>query len=72
MKFVDVISMASKKLLKEKPVISGIDITVPVMPHGSPRMEINSQNSYSYDYENCKLISFNKTGKTKIFDKISP
>ena len=32
----------------------------------------NSHQSHSHDYENYKVISFSKTGKTKIFDKISP
>ena len=58
------------KLFKEKPSISGI--AVPGMPHGSPGMEIHSHDSYSHDYENYKVVSFSKTGKTKIFDKITP
>ena len=53
------------KLFREKPNINGI--AVPGMPLGSPGMEM-----HSHDYENYKVISFSKNGKTKIFDKISP
>jgi len=42
------------------------------MPLGSPGMEIHSLDSHSHDYENYKVVSFSKTDKTKIFDKISP
>ena len=58
------------KLFKENPNINGI--AVPGMPLGSPGMEIHSHDSHSHDYENYKVVSFSKTGKTKIFDKISP
>ena len=58
------------KLFREKPNISGI--AVPGMPIGSPGMEMHSHESHSHDYENYKVVSFSKTGKTKIFDKISP
>ena len=58
------------KLFREKPNISGI--AVPGMPLGSPGMEMHSHDSHSYDYENYKEVLFSKTGKTKIFDKISP
>ena len=58
------------KLFREKPNINGI--VVPGMPLGSPGMEMHSHESHSHDYENYKVVSFNKTGKTKIFDKISP
>ena len=58
------------KLFREKPNISGL--AVPGMPLGSPGMEIHSHDSHSHDYENYKVVSFSKTGKTKIFDKISP
>jgi len=58
------------KLFREKPNINGI--AVPGMPLGSPGMEIQSHDSHSHDYENYKVISFSKIGKTKIFDKISP
>ena len=58
------------KLFREKPSIIGI--AVPGMPLGSPGMEIHSHESHSHDYENYKVVSFSKTGKTKIFDKISP
>ncbi len=58
------------KLFREKPIINGI--AVPWMPLGSPGMEMHSHESHSHDYENYKVVSFSKTGKTKIFDKISP
>ena len=58
------------KLFREKPIIKGI--AVPGMPIGSPGMEMHSHESHSHDYENYKIVSFSKTGKTKIFDEISP
>jgi len=58
------------KLFREKPNINGI--AVPDMPLGSPGMEMHFHESHSHDYENYKVVSFSKTGKTKIFDKISP
>ena len=58
------------KLIREKPNINGI--AVPGMPLGSPGMEMDSHESHSHDYENYKVVSFSKTGKTKIFDKIFP
>ena len=58
------------KLFIEKPNINGI--AVPGMPLGSPGMEMHSQESHSHDYQNYKVVSFSKTGKTKIFDIISP
>ena len=58
------------KLFREKPNINGI--AVPGMPLGSPGMEMHSHESHSHDYENYKVVSFSKTGKTKIFDTISP
>ena len=58
------------KLFREKPNIKGI--TVPGMPLGSPGMEIHSHESHSHDYENYNVVSFSKTGETKIFDKVSP
>ena len=42
------------------------------MPIGAPGMEMHSHESHYHDYENYKVVSFSKTGKTKIFDKISP
>jgi len=42
------------------------------MPLGSPGMEMHSHEWHSHDYASYKVISFSKTGKTKIFDKISP
>ena len=58
------------KLLEEKPLISGL--AVPGMPHGSPGMEIHSHESHSQDYESYEVVAFSESGKTKIFDKISP
>jgi len=58
------------KLFRENPIIDGI--AVPGMPLGSPGMEMHSHESHSHDYVNYKVVSFIKTGKTKIFDKISP
>ena len=58
------------KLFRVKPNINGI--AVPGMPLGSPGMEMHSHDSHSHDYENYKVVSFSKNGKTKIFDKISP
>jgi len=58
------------KLFSETPSIKGI--AVPGMPLGSPGMEMHSHESHSHDYENYKVVSFSKAGKTKIFDKISP
>jgi len=57
------------KLFREKPNINGI--AVPGMPLGSPGMEMHSHDSHSHDYENYKVVSFSKSGKTKIFDKIT-
>jgi len=56
--------------MREKPTIN--EIAVPGMPLGSPGIEIHSHDSLSHDYDKYKVVSFNKTGKTKIFDKISP
>ena len=58
------------KLLREKPGIKGISVSG--MPLGSPGMENHSHDSHSHNYENYKVVSFIKTGKTKIFDNISP
>ena len=58
------------KLFRENLGIKGI--AVPGMPIGSPGMEMNSYDSNSHDYENYKVVSYSKTGKTKIFDTISP
>ena len=58
------------KLLEDKPLISGL--AVPGMPHGSPGMEIHSHESHSHDYESYEVVAFSESGKTKIFDKISP
>ena len=58
------------KLFRENPDTKGI--AVPSMPLGSPGMEMHSHETHSHDYENYKVVSFSKNGKTKIFDKISP
>ena len=58
------------KLFRENPIIDGI--AVPGMTLGSPGMEMHSPHSHSYDSEKYKVVSFIKSGKTKIFDKISP
>ena len=58
------------KLYRKKPNTNGI--AVPGMPLGSPGMEMHSHESHSHNYENYKVVSFSKTGKTKIFDQISP
>ena len=58
------------KLLEEKPLIAGL--AVPGMPHGSPGMEIQSHQSHSHDYVSYEVVAFSESGKTKIFDKISP
>ena len=58
------------KLFREKPSIRGI--AVPGMPLGSPGMEMHSNDAHSHYYENYKVVSFSKTGKTKIFNKVSP
>ena len=57
------------KLFRETSDIKGI--AVPGILIG-PGMEMHSLNSHSHDYENYKVVSFSKTAKTKIFDKISP
>ena len=57
------------KLFREKPSIKMI--AVPAMPLRSPGLKIHSQDLHSHDYETYEVVSFIKTGKTKIFDKIS-
>ena len=58
------------KLFRERPAIKGI--AFPSMPLGSLRMAMHPHFSQSHHYENYKVVSFSKTGKTKIFDTISP
>jgi hypothetical protein len=53
---------AVKKLLKERPKVTGI--AVPGMPVGSPGMEIPSGEVEAYN-----VISFDKSGKTTVFEK---
>ena len=55
-------------LFREKPIINGIAVLG--IPLGSTGMEMHSQNSHVY--EKYKVVAFSKTGKIKIFDKISP
>ena len=57
------------KLFRGKPGIKGLALAG--MPLSSPGIEMNSHDSHSHNYENYRLVSFNKTGKTKIFDTIS-
>ena len=59
-----------KKLLRGKPNINGL--AVPGMPIGSRGMKIHSHEPHSHYYENYKVVSYSKTGKIKIFDKIYP
>lgn len=49
-----------KKLLKDKPRVTGL--AVPGMPMGSPGMEGPRKDRY-------EVLSFDKTGKTKVFAK---
>ena len=58
------------KLFREKSGIKGIAVLG--MQLGSSSMKINSHGSHSHAYKNYNVVSFIKTGKTKIFDKISP
>lgn len=50
------------KMLKEKPAIAGI--AVPGMPMGSPGMEVPSGQKDPYT-----IVSFDKTGKTGVYQK---
>jgi hypothetical protein len=56
---------AVKKMLKERPKVVGI--AVPGMPIGSPGMEIPGVRAQQYD-----VLSFDKTGATKVFLTIKP
>ena len=58
------------KLFREKSNINRIALTG--TPLGSPGMEIHSHDLHFHDYKNYKVVSFSKTSKTKIFEKISP
>ena len=57
------------KLFRKTPVIKVI--AIPDMPLGFPRLEMHFHYSQSHNYENYKVVSFRKTGKTKLFYKIS-
>jgi hypothetical protein len=50
------------KMLKEKPAIAGI--AVPGMPMGAPGMEVASGQKEAYS-----IVSFDKTGKTTVYQK---
>ena len=50
------------KMLKEKPAIAGI--AVPGMPMGAPGMEVPSGQKEAYS-----IVSFDKSGKTSIYQK---
>jgi hypothetical protein len=54
-----------KRLLKEKTKVTGI--AVPGMPLGSPGMEVSGMTPHPYD-----VVSFDATGKTKVFATIKP
>lgn len=54
-----------KKMLKERPKIAGI--AVPGMPVGSPGMEVPGAAVRPYD-----VLSFDKTGATRVFATIKP
>ena len=54
------------KLFRKQPGIKGIALSS--MPIGSHGMEIHSHDSHSHVYENYKVVSFSKNGKTKIFN----
>ena len=58
------------KLFREKPSIKGIAVSG--MPPGSPGMEMHLQDFHSHVYKSYEVVSFSKTGKTKLFDRISP
>jgi hypothetical protein len=51
-----------KRLLSERPKVAGL--AVPGMPIGSPGMEVKGTPAERYD-----VISFDKTGKTKVYAK---
>ncbi|HVL67637.1 MAG TPA: DUF411 domain-containing protein [Vicinamibacterales bacterium] len=54
-----------KRLLKERPKVVGI--AVPGMPLGSPGMEVSGIKPHPYD-----VLTFDKTGNTKVFATIKP
>jgi hypothetical protein len=54
-----------KKMLKERPKVVGI--AVPGMPVGSPGMEVRGVRARPYD-----VLSFDKTGATRLFVTITP
>jgi hypothetical protein len=53
---------AVQKMLKEKPSIAGI--AVPGMPMGSPGMEVPGGQKEAFN-----IVSFDKSGKTAIYEK---
>ncbi len=52
--------------------LPNIRLAIPRMPLSSPSIGMDCRDSHSHDYENCKVVSFSKIDKTKIFEKISP
>ena len=58
-----------KKLFGEKTSIKGIALEDKSL--SCTGIEIHFYDSHSHYYENYKVVKFRKTGKTKIFDKIS-
>jgi hypothetical protein len=54
-----------KRMLKERPKVVGI--AVPGMPVGSPGMEVPGVPARPYD-----VLSFDKTGATRVFTTIKP
>ena len=56
-----------KKLLEEKPLISGLAVLG--MPHGSPGMEIHSHESHSHTMKVMKWLHFHEMGKQKYLTK---
>ena len=60
-----------KKLNLNTPNILGI--AVPGMPHGSPGMEINNNESHSHNhYESYEVFSFGGNMKEEVFDTVTP
>lgn len=50
-----------RKLLKEKPAVSGL--SVPQMPHGTPGMEMSGKK------QPFSVVSFDSDGNTKVFSE---
>jgi hypothetical protein len=54
-----------RRLLVERPKVTGL--AVPGMPLGSPGMEVSRVKAHPYD-----VLTFDATGKTKVFSTITP